>query len=152
LWVLRRAKHNTRDMDIRPATESDEAAVVALWRACRLVVPHNDPEADFRLAQGKANSDVLVGVDAGAIVAAVMVGHDGHRGWVYYLAVAPEQQGRGLGSKILHAAETWVASRGIAKLQLMIRESNAGVARFYETLGFERSQNFVMQRWLTPRG
>ena len=139
-------------MDIRSATEMDESAVVALWRACGLVVPYNDPAADFRLARGKANSDVLVGEYAGAIVASVMVGHDGHRGWIYYLAVAPERQGRGLGRALVHAAEAWLTTRGIAKLQLMVRRSNAPVLKFYETLGFEQSEVVVMQRWLTPRG
>jgi ribosomal protein S18 acetylase RimI-like enzyme len=141
-----------RAMEIRSARETDEAEVTALWRACGLVVPYNDPAADFRLARGKANSDVLVGEDAGAIVAAVMVGHDGHRGWIYYLAVAPERQGHGLGREIVRAAEAWLAARGIAKLQLMVRKSNAPVLRFYETLGFEQSQVVVMQRWLKRGG
>jgi ribosomal protein S18 acetylase RimI-like enzyme len=138
-------------MDIRAAKDTDEDEVVALWRDCGLVVPHNDPASDFRQARAKANSDVLTGADeTGRIVAAVMVGHDGHRGWVYYLAVAPERQRHGLGRDILRAAESWLGEHGIAKIQLMIRESNADVARFYETLGFERSKVVVMQRWLTP--
>ena len=141
-----------RAMEIRSARETDETEVVALWHACGLVVPYNDPAADFRLARGKANSDVLVGTDAGTIVATVMVGHDGHRGWIYYLAVAPERQGHGLGRAIVHVAEAWLTARGIAKLQLMVRKSNAPVLKFYERLGFEPSEVVVMQRWLTPRG
>jgi ribosomal protein S18 acetylase RimI-like enzyme len=137
-------------MEIRSADETDETEIVALWRACGLVVPYNDPAADFRQARAKANSDVLAGAEAGAIVAAVMVGHDGHRGWIYYLAVAPQRQGRGLGRAILRAAEAWLGARGIAKLQLMVRKSNAPVLKFYETLGFEPSDVVVMQRWLTP--
>ena len=137
-------------MEIRSARETDETEVVALWRACGLVVPYNDPAADFRLAHGKANSDVLVGTEAGTIVAAVMAGHDGHRGWIYYLAVAPPRRGHGLGRTIVRAAEAWLTTRGIAKLQLMVRKSNAPVLKFYETLGFEQSEVVVMQRWLTP--
>jgi ribosomal protein S18 acetylase RimI-like enzyme len=137
-------------MEIGSARETDETEVVALWRACGLVVPYNDPAADFRLARGKANSDVLAGTEAGTIVAAVMAGHDGHRGWIYYLAVAPERRGHGLGRAIVRAAEAWLTAHGIAKLQLMVRKSNAPVLKFYERLGFEPSEVAVMQRWLTP--
>jgi ribosomal protein S18 acetylase RimI-like enzyme len=139
-------------MEIRSAREMDETEVVALWHACGLVVPYNDPAADFRMARGKANSDVLVGTDAGTIVAAVMVGHDGHRGWVYYLAVAPARRDDGLGRALVRAAEAWLTARGIAKLQLMVRKTNAPVLKFYERLGFEPSDVVVMQRWLKRGG
>jgi ribosomal protein S18 acetylase RimI-like enzyme len=134
---------------IRSATLEDEAVVVSLWRACGLVVPHNDPSADFRFAKAGPSSDVLVGEDSGAIVAGVMVGHDGHRGWLYYVAVNPTSRRRGLGREIAGAAEGWLRDRGVVKVQLMVRETNAEVAKFYEHLGFEKTPRLVMGKWLS---
>ena len=115
---------------ISPATDADIDAVVALWSACGLVRPWNDPRADMALARGGANATVLVGRDGADIVAAAMVGHDGHRGWVYYLAVDPQAQRRGHGAVIMQAAEQWLAAHGIAKIMLMIRPDNAAVRSF----------------------
>jgi ribosomal protein S18 acetylase RimI-like enzyme len=138
-------------MKIRPAGEADEAATIALWRACGLVVSHNDPAADFRFARGKSNSDVLLGADAdGLIVASVMVGHDGHRGWLYYVAVSPAQRDQGLGAQILRAGEEWLEARGVPKVQLLVRETNSAVAAFYAKSGFETAPRILMQKWLKP--
>jgi ribosomal protein S18 acetylase RimI-like enzyme len=136
-------------MRIRDARSPDEEAVVSLWRACGLTVPYNDPAKDFRFALGKPSSDVLVADDDG-IVGSVMVGHDGHRGWIYYLAVMPARQQRGLGRALVTAAEQWLSQRGIAKLNLMVREHNHGVAAFYRRLGFELMPRINMQKWLKP--
>lgn len=136
-------------LTLRPARAEDEAAVVALWRACDLVVSWNDPVADFRLARGRSNSDILIAADpAGSIVGAVMIGHDGHRGWIYYLAADPDRRRRGIGRQLVAAGQTWLKGRGIAKLQLMIRESNTPVVSFYERLGFEIAPRVIMQKWL----
>ena len=78
---------------------------------------------------------VLVGTDGDTIVASAMVGFDGHRGWVYYVAVSPEHQGMGLGQTMMHAAEEWLRGRGVGKLQLMIRGENHAVPSFYRRLG-----------------
>jgi ribosomal protein S18 acetylase RimI-like enzyme len=134
--------------DIRLATVDDESAVIVLWQTCGLVVSHNDPVADFRMARGKQNSDILLGVDGDAIIASVMVGHDGHRGWLYYVAVAPEQRRTGFGRQMVRAAEAWLLQRGLPKVQLMIRETNTEVAAFYERVGFETAPRIVMQKWL----
>ena|ERR1700688_562859 len=136
-------------LTLRAAGAEDEAAVVALWRACELVVSYNDPAADFRLARGRSNSDILIAADpAGSIVGAVMIGHDGHRGWIYYLAADPDRRRQGIGKKLVEAAELWLEARGIAKLQLMIRDSNTLVVSFYERLGFEIAPRIIMQKWL----
>jgi len=136
-------------MKIRSATPQDEEAIVSLWRACGLTVPYNDPAKDFRFALGKPASDVLVAEDS-AILGSVMVGHDGHRGWIYYLAVAPAWQRQGLGRALVTAAEQWLSQRGIAKLNLMVREHNHAVAAFYQKLGFELMPRINMQKWLKP--
>jgi ribosomal protein S18 acetylase RimI-like enzyme len=136
-------------VQVRSAGEGDEAAVLALWRDCGLVVPYNDPSADFRFARAKAGSDVLVGVDSvSGIIGSVMVGHDGHRGWVYYLSCAPDCRGRGIGRLLMGAAEQWLAERGVRKLQLMVRQSNQQVLGFYQALGYETGPVVVMQKWL----
>ena len=140
---------DTISLAIRPAGAADEDAVVALWRACGLVVSYNDPGADFRFARGGAASDVLVAAGAaGRIVGSVMVGHDGHRGWLYYVAADPSSRLRGIGRRMVRAAEDWLRMRGVRKAELMVRRTNTGVIGFYERLGFEESNVVVMQRWL----
>jgi hypothetical protein len=137
---------------VRGATAADQAAVVALWHSCGLVVSYNDPVADFQLARGKENSDVLVARTANQeIVASVMVGHDGHRGWLYYVAVAPDYQVEGIGRLIVEAGEKWLAGRGIAKVQLLVRGTNTAVVSFYERIGFETVPRTVMQKWLAGK-
>jgi ribosomal protein S18 acetylase RimI-like enzyme len=133
---------------IRPYREADEAAVVALWRACGLTRPWNPPVADIDFVRSSGHGDILLAEAAGEIVGSVMVGHDGHRGWVYYLAVAPASQKRGLGRQLMSTAEEWLAARGVRKCELMIRDSNEGVAAFYARLGYDREPVLVMSRWL----
>lgn len=132
------------DVQVRPARADECECVVALWTACGLVIPANDPRADFRLAQDGCSSDVLVGTVDGVIVASVMVGSDGHRGWLYYVATRPQHRGRGLGRAMVAAAEDWLAARGIAKVQLLVRETNAAVTAFYERLGYATAPRIVM--------
>ena len=134
-------------MKIRSATPEDEAAVVALWQACGLTVAYNDPVADFRFAMGKPGSDILVSED---ITGSVMVGHDGHRGWLYYVAVAPSERRRGLGRALVAAAEEWLRQRGVPKVHLMVRETNQAVADFYKRLGYDPMPRINMQKWLKP--
>ncbi|MDT2024334.1 GNAT family acetyltransferase [Methylocella sp. CPCC 101449] len=137
------------NLTIRNALPDDETAVVALWRACDLVVSYNDPSADFRFARGGASSDVLVGIDAdGRIVGTVMVGHDGHRGWLYYVAAAPTARSSGIGRQMVTAGEDWLRQRGIGKVQLIVRESNTKVIGFYDHLGYEETPRVIMAKWL----
>jgi ribosomal protein S18 acetylase RimI-like enzyme len=131
------------------ALTEQEQTVVALWRACDLVASYNDPVADFRFAKTGACSDVLVAVDdAGEIVGSVMVGHDGHRGWLYYVAADPASRSKGVGRRMVQAAEHWLRQRGVVKVQLLVRETNTNVVGFYEHLGFEVAPRVVMSRWL----
>lgn len=136
-------------LTIRPAAVTEEHAVIALWCDCGLVVAHNDPVADFRFAKRGSNSDVLVGVDeSGKIAGSVMVGHDGHRGWVYYVAAAPGARKQGVGRRMMDAAENWLRERNVPKMQLMIRETNTPVADFYERIGYQAEPRVVMSKWL----
>ena len=140
-----------QDLAIAPIADADVADVVALWQRCGLTRPWNDPSADIAFARRGPNSAVLVGRDGGALVATVMVGHDGHRGWFYYLGVDPALQGRGFGRAMTQAAEAWLAERGIAKAQLMVRADNDGVRAFYEALGYGEQQRIIFAKWLDGR-
>lgn len=133
---------------IEAATRADAAQVVALWRACGLTRPWNDPDADFALALDGAASTILVARGEGALSGSVMVGFDGHRGWVYYLAVSPDQRRSGLGRALMTAAEAWLRTRGVPKIQLMVREDNAEALGFYASLGLERQKVAVFGRFL----
>ena len=133
---------------IEDATAADAAAVIALWQACGLTRPWNDPAADFALALGTATSTVLVARDGAEIIGSAMVGFDGHRGWIYYLAVAPGRQRGGLGRALMTAAEAWLRARGVPKVQLMVREGNEAALGFYEALGLERQPVVVFGRFL----
>lgn len=134
---------------IREAIPSDEAALVALWTDCGLVVSYNDPGADFQFAVRGPSSAVLLGEDAsGCIRAAAMTGHDGHRGWLYYVAADPQARAEGLGRQIVEAAEDWLRRRGVAKVQLLVREANAKAVAFYHHLGYDVTPRIVMAKWL----
>jgi ribosomal protein S18 acetylase RimI-like enzyme len=94
---------------------------------------------------------MLVGRDDGGIVASVLVGHDGHRGWVYYVAVDPDCRHRGYGRIIMDAAEHWLRARGIEKLQLMVRPDNGQVQAFYQSLGYVEQERIIYAKWLDGR-
>lgn len=128
-----------------------EPDAVALWATCGLTRPWNDPRADLDRALRGPSSTVLAALDAEHLVGTVMVGHDGHRGWVYYLAVDPGHRARGLGRALMSAAEEWLDARGIPKLQFMVRADNASVIRFYEHLGYTDQQVAVLGRFLDPK-
>ena len=123
--------------EIRPMRDEDLEAVIALWEACGLTRPWNRPDKDIAFARGKEQSDVLVGVIGAEVVASIMVGHDGHRGSFYYVAVAPEHQGHGIGTLLIRDGETWLKQRGVWKVNVLIRQENAAVQDFYERLGYE---------------
>lgn len=142
---------SSASLAIAPISDNDIADVVALWQACGLTRPWNDPAADIALARRGPNSAVLVGRDDNAIVATAMVGHDGHRGWVYYVAVDPNRQGTGLGRTIMAAAEDWLRAAGVPKLQLLVRRENAKAGAFYQSLGYDELTSVMLAKWLDGR-
>jgi ribosomal protein S18 acetylase RimI-like enzyme len=131
--------------------DADVAEVTLLWQACGLTRPWNDPAADIALARKGPNATVLVGRDQGSIVASVLVGHDGHRGWVYYVAVDPDHRHKGYGRVIMEAAEQWLRGHGIEKLQLLVRPGNDRVQAFYQSLGYCEQERIVYAKWLDGR-
>jgi ribosomal protein S18 acetylase RimI-like enzyme len=133
---------------IAPLGTDDIPVLIALWEACGLTRPWNEPERDARLAIEGTTSAILGLRDGDSLLASVMVGFDGHRGWVYYLAVAPDRRREGLGRRLMDAAEAWLHDRGAPKLQLMVRAGNEEALRFYEALGLERQGVVTLGRFL----
>jgi len=138
-------------LTIAPIEDADIAEVIALWRRCGLTRPWNDPAADIALARKGPNAAVLAGRNGGGIVASVLVGHDGHRGWVYYVAVDPDCRHWGYGRVVMDAAEDWLRRRGIEKLQLMVRPDNSQVQTFYQSLGYLAQERIIYAKWLDGR-
>jgi len=134
--------------DIVPLGEADIPDLVALWTQCGLTRPWNDPAADARLALATEGAALLGMRRDGALVGSVMTGFDGHRGWVYYLAVAPDQWRHGTGSALMAAAERWLRERGSPKVQLMVRGDNISALGFYERIGYARQDVVVLGRRL----
>jgi hypothetical protein len=133
---------------IRAISDDDIEKVVALWHAAGVARPWNDPRKDIAFARRNPHSTLLVAETEGDVVATVMVGEDGHRGWVYYVAADPIHQGKGLGRAMMSAAEDWLTKRGVWKLQLLVRAENAKVIEFYEHLGYRDTSTVCLQKIL----
>jgi ribosomal protein S18 acetylase RimI-like enzyme len=123
---------------IRDLKPEEVADAIQLWEGCGLTRPWNDPELDARRALEGPSSTILAGFLEGSLAATAMVGADGHRAWVYYLAVSPAFRGAGFGRTMMRAAEAWARRGGMPKLELMVREGNAGAAAFYAALGYRQ--------------
>lgn len=135
--------------NIRDLPEELFSEVVDLWRVTGLTRPWNDPNEDLRRAiEGPASTVLVAQSDSGALLGTAMVGHDGHRGWVYYVAVRPVWQGRGIGRLLMASCEAWLRDRGVPKVQLMVRRENSAVLEFYGALGYEPSDVEVLGRRL----
>jgi ribosomal protein S18 acetylase RimI-like enzyme len=141
----------TPALAIAPIEDADIAAVIALWQRCGLTRPWNDPAADIATARRGDNATILIGRAEGAIVASALVGHDGHRGWVYYVAVDPDHQKKDFGRAIMAAAEDWLRAKGQTKIMLMVRPDNREVRAFYDSLGYATQERAVYAKWLDGR-
>ncbi|MCW0180912.1 MAG: GNAT family acetyltransferase [Zavarzinia sp.] len=141
----------TDDIAIRPITDADIEPVVALWEACGLTRPWNDPRDDIARARGSMEAVIMVAERDNAVIGTVMVGHDGHRAWMYYVAVTPGLQGIGLGRRLVKAAEIWAAATGMQKMHLLIRPENGKVRGFYESIGYAEQPRVMMAKWLDGR-
>ena len=123
-------------MLVRPFLDSDESAVIALWEAAGLTRPWNDPRKDIERKRSVRREWFLVGTHDDAVMASIMIGYDGHRGWINYLAVAADHRGKGHARALVREAERLLAAVGCPKINLQIRTSNAAVIAFYEAIGY----------------
>ena len=124
-------------LHIRSYRASDEMPVIDLWKACNLVVPHNNPHKDIRRKLGVNPEWFLIGEKENRVVATCMAGYEGHRGWINYLAVAPGLQRQGIATRMMNEAERLLKAAGCPKINLQVRTTNAQVIAFYESIGFK---------------
>ena len=124
-------------MHIRPYTDADEQAVIALWREVLPPnAPHNDPATSIRNKLAVERDLFFIAEVQEAVVGTVMGGYDGHRGWIYSVAVSPAHRRGGVGSALLRRMEAALKARGCLKVNLQVRTSNVEVVAFYQQLGF----------------
>lgn len=135
---------------IRPFDRDDTERVVALWQACGLTRPWNDPRKDIERKLTVQPDLFLVAEANGNLAGAAMIGYDGHRGWVYYLAVEPGYRGQGIARDLMSEAEHKLIELGCPKIMLMVRSDNASVVALYEHLGYETEQTLLLGKRLIP--
>ena len=140
-------------LEIRPYRESDEPAVVALWREVLAdPAPWNDPAADLRRKLTVRRDWLFVATWDAAVVGTAMAGYDGHRGWVYRVAVAPGHRRRGVGTALLRRVEAALVAAGCPKVNLQVRAANPEAIAFYESLGFRIEDRISLGKPLPPGG
>jgi len=133
---------------IRAFQPVDQAAVIALWEECKLTRPWNDPHKDIARKLEVQPELFLVGTIDDAVMASVMAGYEGHRGWMNYLAVAPRQRGRGFGRALVEHVERLLLERGCPKVGLLVRNSNKEAAAFYRRLGYAQDESISLGKRL----
>jgi len=135
---------------VRLFQDKDATVLVDLWGICDLTRPWNDAHADIVFCVKSPGSRLFVAENSnGEIIGSVMAGYDGHRGWFYYLAVAPEHRRQGIGKQLLTVAEQWLKEQGVPKAQLMIRAENDQAVSFYESVGYTEEDRIIMSKRLT---
>ena len=135
-------------MEIRPYSSGDENAVIELWQKCGLLHPWNDPKSDIG-RKLRVNPELfLIGLIYNKVIATVMGGYDGHRGWVYYSSVDPAYQRRGFGRLIMEAIEGKLLAIGCPKINLQIRTDNIDAVKFYESIGYSTEERVSMGKRL----
>jgi ribosomal protein S18 acetylase RimI-like enzyme len=137
-------------VQLRAFEDRDRAEVISLWARCDLVRPWNDPDRDVDRKLADSPDGFVVAEDDGRLVAVMMVGYDGHRGWVNYLAVDPGRRGHGLGRAMMDHAEAWLVTQGCPKLNLQVRATNTDVLAFYEALGYRVDAAVSLGKRLIP--
>ena len=137
-------------MKIRVFSLADQAAVIDLWQRCDLVRTWNDPHKDIQRKLGTQPELFFVGEIDGQLVATIMAGFDGHRGWVNYLAVSPERRKEGLGRSLMRHVEAALEARGCPKLNLQVRTTNQAVLEFYQRIGYAQEDVISLGKRLIP--
>lgn len=139
---------NQLGITVRTANVADFETIIDVWRSSGMVTGLNDPSDDLQFALAGPASTVLVAEDeTRRIVGTVMVGHDGHRGNLYYLAVAPRFRLRGVGRRLVKAAECWLREAGVRKIHILVLTNNVSVKPFYEKLGYGEAPAVLLRKW-----
>ena len=142
---------NARAASLRQYIPVDQNDLVELWSVCGLLRTWNDPLEDIHLCVTTSSSELVVADSAGQLIGSAMLGHDGHRGWVYYLAVHPDWHRNGIGRSLMSYAEGWMDQRQVPKIQAMIRADNLPVRGFYKRLGYQDDDVQVVEKFLNER-
>ena len=137
-------------MNIRPFKISDTESVISLWEICRLTRPWNNPQLDIERKMAVGPDLFLVATDKEQIIGSVMGGYDGHRGWINYLAVHPQNRKQGLGRQLMYAVEELLLSAGCPKINLQVRHGNNDVIAFYQAIGFADDKCVSFGKRLIP--
>ncbi len=127
-------KHNMHFIDYQ---EDWQEAVMDLWQECQLTRPWNDPVIDIVRKQSDQLGKFVLLINGKDLVASMMIGYDGHRGSVNYLAVLPKYQNQGVGRKMMAYCEEYLSQLGCPKINICVRDSNIKVLEFYKVLGYE---------------
>lgn len=133
---------------VRDIHESDIETVIALWAETGLSKGWHDPGGDIAFSMQSANSTILVAVKGESLLGTVMVGHDGHWGWIYYFGVGNDWRALGVGKRLVAAAESWLKVRGLKKVNLLVLKDNLEVKDYYERIGFKEFPSVCMQKVL----
>jgi ribosomal protein S18 acetylase RimI-like enzyme len=137
-------------VSIAPLQRYDINEVVDLWRSAGLAHPWNDSRRDIELALSHPTNRMFAAHDqVGKLVGTIMAGFDGHRGWIYSLAVDDSQRGKGTGKALVESAENWLAQQGAPVVRLLVEGSNEKVAGFYEACGYERGDFIAFGKQMT---
>jgi len=137
------------NLEIRPFQMGDEATVVQLWQDCQLTRNYNDPHQDILRKLAMQADLFLVGILGGRLIASVMAGYEGHRGWLNYLAVAPDCRQRGFARQLVDAAEQRLRLLGCPKINIQLRQDNTQVLKFYQKIGFQVDEVISLGKRLT---
>jgi ribosomal protein S18 acetylase RimI-like enzyme len=136
-----------KGLEIRPFVIEDTDAVLEVWSLAGMIMPERNPRSDIQKKLRQSPESFFVGTLEGKVVATVMVGYDGHRGWIYLLAVKPDLQRKGIGTQLMEHAESWLRQQGCLRVKLQIDEARSDVAGFYKRLGYEVQPLVSMAKW-----
>lgn len=139
-------------MEIRRYNKSDQSSILRLWESSELIRPWNDAKKDISRKLRVQPELFLVGVIDGSIIASVMAGYEGHRGWINYLAVSPDHRQKGYGREIMREAERRLKAPGCPKINLQIRETNTTAVKFYKKMGYDFDEVLSMGKRLEKDG
>jgi ribosomal protein S18 acetylase RimI-like enzyme len=138
------------ELVVRTYSAEDERAVIDLWDRCDLLRPWNNPVKDIGRKLRVSSDWFLVAVVRNKVVGSIMIGYDGHRGWINYLAVDPSLRRQGVGRRLMQQAEELLRNAGCPKINLQVHSGNQQAAEFYARLGYLQDDVISFGKRLDP--